>query len=80
MSSQLEKQDLADMEATIQFELSGDNGGSWYAAINSGNSGALPRKIGHRIRLSSPPSFGQLQLDSDGRLDRSGYNRLLDAD
>jgi putative sterol carrier protein len=38
MSSQLESQDLADMEATIQFELSGDNGGNWYAAINGGKA------------------------------------------
>ena len=45
MSSQLESQDLADMDATIQFELSGDNGGNWYAAIKDGKAEVNEGKV-----------------------------------
>ena len=38
MSSQLESQDITDMDVTIQFELSGDNGGSWMAVVKGGKA------------------------------------------
>ena len=38
MSGQLESQDIADMDVTIQFELSGDNGGNWMAVVKDGKA------------------------------------------
>ena len=71
MSERFQADKAGDLEMTIQFELSGDGGGQWYASINDGSMTV------DKGSVDDPSATLKMDADDFAQMSRGDLNPMM---